>query len=157
MPTTPEDMIKQRLPLLSFIHRLYTNTDFQAEFRADPEKAMDDYKLTWEQKVAIYHSGADLMFLTRKPVPGYPILLDGNKVATDPNAPAEKGPNPLSADWWAAYAQFAAANKAAMPGFKAPPSPDVNNRATGDRVSMAGVMILLGEELCQQQNWDPQW
>jgi hypothetical protein len=133
-------------PLLSFIHQLYSDNAFQAAFKADPEKCMDEYKLTWEQKVAIYHSGANPMFLTDQAVPGYPRLLDASKFP----------PNPVSADWWAAYARF----KADVEAGKNPapiPNPLVNDRREGDRVSLAGVMLLLGEELAKQPGWDGPW
>jgi hypothetical protein len=136
----------KEIPLLSFIYRLYTDGEFQARFKTDPEVAMDEYKLNWEQKIAIYHSGANPVYLSPGPVPGYPRTLD----------PAKASPNPISADWWAEYAQFIAATDAG--GNPAPvPNPRVNDRSEGDRVSMAGVMLLLGEELSKKIKWKLMW
>ncbi|HEY0467014.1 MAG TPA: hypothetical protein VGC79_22585, partial [Polyangiaceae bacterium] len=102
--------------------------------------------LTWEQKVAIYHSGANPMFLTGQPVPGYPRLLDASKLP----------PNPVTADWWAAYARYKADVEAGLNPTPVP-NPLVNDRGEGDRVSLAGVMLLLGEELAKPAGWHGPW
>jgi len=137
----------KRIPLLSFMFRVYSDEAFQTQFKEDPEKAMDEYELTWEQKVAIYHSGADPMYLTVEPVPNYPKYLDASKMP----------PNAVTADRWAAYARF----KADTLAGKNPdpiPNPRVNDRMPeGDRVSMAGVMTLLGEELARAPKWGELW
>ena len=142
------------VPLLSFIYKVFTDPEFQLKFQEDPEAAMDEFELTWAQKVAIYHSGADPVFVTREPVSGYPLLMDAQKVATSTQATV--GPNPVTGDWWGAYAQFKAAK---MSGKAAPPvpNPQVNERPLGDPASLAGVMTLLSEELSQASNWKPVW
>jgi hypothetical protein len=109
---------------------------------------MDEYGLTWEQKVAIYHSGADPMFVTNQPVEGYPVCID----------PKKANPNPVSGDWWAAYACYKAQVEAGGP--KPPPVPNprgVNDRAEGDPASMAGVMHHLSAELSKVGKWHLMW
>lgn len=136
-----------KIPLLSFIFAVYTDPTFQAKFKKDPEAAMDEYKLSTEQKVAIYHSGADPLFLGANNPTGYPIFLD----------PGQVPPNPVTADWWAAYARYRSDVSAGVPNPVPPPSPLVNDRVQGDRASMAGVMTLLGEELSRAPKWGEMW
>jgi hypothetical protein len=142
-----------QVPLLSFLITVYTDLDTQKRFAEKPEAVMDEYKLTWDQKVAVYHAGADPMFLTSKPVEGFPVMLDPEKISTDP---AAGRPNPVSADWWAAYARFKAKVEASG-SAELIRNPGVNERKVGHRASMAGLMALLGEELAQTPKWIDVW
>ena len=137
-----------RVPMLAFIYKLYTDVTFQELFKVDPEKAMDQYKLTWEQKIAIYHSGADPKFVTTAQVRGYPILLDPAKVTGKPN--------PVTGDWWAAYARYIADKESGLNPTPVP-NPKVNDRAEVEVASMAGVMALLGQELGKAPKWGEVW
>ena len=139
-----------RMPLFSFLVSLLTDGDTQTRFRADPEAVMNLYNLTWDQKVAVYHAGADPLYVTSKPVDGYPRLLDKAAVS------GENKPNPVTGDWWASFAQFKAAVDA---GLNPPsvPNPEVNDRGKGERASMAGLMVLLGDEIGQSATWKGPW
>jgi hypothetical protein len=70
-----------RIKLLSFIFRLYTDRNFQAKFREDTEAAMDDFALDYTQRVAVHHSGLD------------PAYVNADGVARN-------------ADWWRKYALY---------------------------------------------------
>jgi len=142
-----------QLPLLSFLITVFTDPGTQEKFKVTPEVVMNDYKLTWEQKVAVYNAGADPLFLTTEIVKGFPRLLDQSKISTNPN---DNKPNPVSGDWWASYARFKAEVEAKG---TAPliPNPDVNERKTGDRATMAGLMALLGDELSDTVKWTDVW
>ncbi len=141
------------VPLLSFIYRVYTDEDFQTKFKNDPEGAMNEYALSWDQKTAIYHSGAIPTYVTPSAVPNYPILLDKTQIS---NVPSEGKPNPVTGDWWAAFARFksdveAGRNPAAIP------NPRVNDRPHADQASLMGVMTLRCEELSQDPKWTSLW
>lgn len=142
-----------QVPLLSFLITVYTDPTVQEEFRVTPEVVMDRYKLTWEQKVAVYHAGADPLATTRKDIPGFPRLIDPSKISSDPT---KNEANPISADWWAAYTRFKAQVEATGTA-ELIPNPEVNERKTGDRASMAGLMLLLGEELSDTAKWTDVW
>jgi|GEM_PF-5212876 len=142
------------LPMLSFIYDVYTSPATQAAFKEDPEALMNSYGLTWEQKIAVYHSGADPMFLMAQNYPaGYPNFINPTKLD-----PANNKPNPVTCDWWASYARFKAEVEAGVPKPSPVPNPrHVNDRPEGDRVSMAGVMTLLSEELSGKSVWTSPW
>ena len=140
-------------PLLSFLITVFTDTTVQGQFQTNPEDVMNTYKLTWEQKVAVYHAGADPLFVTTKPVTGFPRLIDQAQISANPN---DNKPNPVSGDWWASYARFKSSLETTGSGT-AIPTPDEIERPKADRATMAGLMALLGDELAGTSKWTDVW
>lgn len=118
-----------RIKLLQFIHRLYTDGDFQKKFKGDPEGAMTDYELTSDMKTAIYHSGVD------------PTFIDANG-------------DPKAASWWKEYALYKEDHTKPYP----PRQNYVGvERPEGETASMGGVTALLIQELCGKDQFQEAW
>ena len=115
--------------LLPFTFRLYTDPQFQTNFRESPEKLMDQYKLTSEQKIAVYHAGMSPVFLSQGDL------------------------KPVNAIWWGEYALFQA-GQGPLP--KVESYQDVD-RKLADRASMMGVAQLIADELCKHPEYEEAW
>jgi len=134
MPPDPADPVRPpgydpRIKLLQFVHRAYTDKEFQLAFKADPEGCMTLYGLTVDQKTAIYHAGVD------------PITM--------------RGADPIVSTWWKEYALYRFdplknpyPDQAKYAGV---------DRPEGERASMGGVTTLLIEELCGKDQFQEAW
>lgn len=134
MPLDPQDPTippgyDERIKLLQFIHRVYTDKDFQTAFKADPEGCMTLYGLTIPQKTAIYHAGVD------------PIKMRAGE--------------PIVSTWWKEYALYRD-NPAKNPYPDQARYQGVD-REEGELASMSGVTALLVEELSGSQQFQEAW
>ena len=118
-----------RIKLLQFVHRLYTDRNFQAQFQAAPEECMTDYGLTNQQKVAVYNTGVD---------PAY--VVDGV---------------PLVSEWWREYALYKQDPKnTPYPDRKKYARAE---REIGELSSMAGLVALIAVELAENDQYQEAW
>ena len=120
-----------RIKLLQFIHRLYTDHEFQKAFGADPEGSMTLYGLTSNQKAAIYHAGVDPLFVKQP---------DGEAIVST---------------WWKEYALYRVdplknpyPERSKFAGVE---------RAEGERASIGGVTALLIDELAGNDQFQEAW